>query len=88
MHTTTVYRTLETLTAVGLLHSVPGPGPTRYGLTGEQHHHTVCQRCGKVAAVPHAHLRSAVDTIEELTGLRPDSAGSLLVYGRCARCAD
>ncbi|MGW4756207.1 Fur family transcriptional regulator [Streptomyces chartreusis] len=86
IHPTTVYRTLETLTAVGLAHAVPGPGATRYGLTGEPHHHTVCRRCGRVTALGSDHLREAVGRIEELTGLRPDASGSLLVYGRCARC--
>ncbi|GAA2530953.1 hypothetical protein GCM10010398_14970 [Streptomyces fimbriatus] len=46
VHPTTVYRTLETLTAVGVTHAVYGPGPTRYGITGDPHHHTVCQQCG------------------------------------------
>lgn len=87
IHATTVYRTLEALTAVGLTHAVPGPGPTRYGIAGEPHHHTVCQRCGHVAALATEHLTEAAGRIEELTGLRPDASGSLLVYGRCARCS-
>ncbi|MFI6373326.1 Fur family transcriptional regulator [Streptomyces sp. NPDC050546] len=87
LHTTTVYRTLETLTAAGLTHAVPGPGPIRYGITGEPHHHTVCQRCGYVAALATEHLSEAVDRIQELTGLRPDARGALLLYGRCTDCS-
>ncbi|MGW5640009.1 Fur family transcriptional regulator [Streptomyces sp. NPDC003832] len=87
IHPTTVYRTLETLTTVGLVHAVPGPGPMRFGFTGEPHHHTVCRRCGRVDALRADHLREAVCRIEELTGLRPDDSGSLLVYGRCAGCS-
>ncbi|MEU9246902.1 transcriptional repressor [Streptomyces sp. NPDC048385] len=86
VHPTTVYRTLETLTAVGLTHAVHGPGPTRYCVPGEPHHHVVCQDCGRAEALPHERLTDAVGRIEELTGLRPDASGSLLVYGRCARC--
>ncbi|MFD7500203.1 Fur family transcriptional regulator [Streptomyces sp. NPDC059850] len=86
IHHTTVYRTLEALTAVGLTHAVHGPGATRYGITGEPHHHTVCQECSHVAALASRHLTEAVGRIEELTGLRPDSSGSLLVFGRCSRC--
>ncbi|WEO93195.1 transcriptional repressor [Streptomyces sp. FXJ1.172] len=37
----TVYRTLETFTDVGLAHTVNGPGPKRYGVSSEPHHHTV-----------------------------------------------
>ncbi|MCX4573530.1 transcriptional repressor [Streptomyces sp. NBC_01571] len=84
---TTVYRTLDALTAVGLTHSVHGPGPARYGITGEPHHHTVCRECGSVAGLSSRHLTEAVDRIEELTGLRPDSEGALLIYGRCTRCS-
>lgn len=87
VHPTTVYRALETLTAVGLTHAVHAPGAVRYGASGEPHHHTVCQRCGDVAAVASRHLTAAAGKIEALTGLRPDSSGSLLVYGRCAECS-
>ncbi|MEV6946746.1 transcriptional repressor [Streptomyces sp. NPDC051172] len=87
VHYTTVYRTLEALTLAGLAHAVHGPGAVRYGITVEPHHHTVCQQCGDVSAVASEHLTQAVGTIEALTGLRPDSSGSLLVYGRCARCS-
>ncbi|MFJ8006212.1 Fur family transcriptional regulator [Streptomyces fagopyri] len=85
-HATTVYRTLETLAEVGLVHGVPGPGPVRYGISDETHHHTVCRRCGRVEALAVDHLAEAAGRIEELTGLRPDASGSLLVYGRCAVC--
>lgn len=87
VHPATLYRTLEVLTAVGLTHAVHGFGPTRYGATAEPHHHTVCRRCGAVAALSGEHMAEAVAKIEELTGLRPDSSGSFQVYGRCARCS-
>ncbi|MEV7085830.1 Fur family transcriptional regulator [Streptomyces sp. NPDC093085] len=86
IHHTTVYRTLESLTAIGLTHAVHGPGPVRYGISTEPHHHTVCQQCGEISAVASEHLKEAAGKIEALTGLRPDSSGSLLVYGRCVRC--
>ncbi|WP_315902953.1 Fur family transcriptional regulator [Streptomyces salinarius] len=86
-HSTTVYRSLEALTALDVVHAVPGPGPTRYGITGEPHHHTVCQQCGHVADLAGAPLVDAVRRIEELTGLRPGTSGSLLVYGLCSHCA-
>ncbi|MFF0300512.1 Fur family transcriptional regulator [Streptomyces sp. NPDC004562] len=87
VHPTTVYRTLETFTAVGLAHAVHGPGATRYGITGDPHHHTVCQRCGRVEGLASEHLTEAAARIAALTGLRPDSSGALLVYGRCPGCS-
>lgn len=87
IHHTTAYRTLEALTTAGVTHAVHGVGPVRYGITGEPHHHTVCRQCGHVEGLVSLPLTEAVSRIEELTGLRPDSSGSLLVYGRCADCS-
>ncbi|MEV7242865.1 Fur family transcriptional regulator [Streptomyces sp. NPDC093248] len=84
----TVYRALETLTDVGLTHTVHGPGPKRYGISSTPHHHTVCEQCGQVGALTSQHLGVAVERIAELAGLKPGTAGSLLVYGRCASCGD
>ncbi|WP_416966888.1 Fur family transcriptional regulator [Streptomyces sp. 4F14] len=88
VHAATVYRTLEALTAAGLTHTMPGPGPTRYGLTERPHHHAVCRACGSVATLAPERLADVAARIEELTGLRPDASGSLFVYGHCASCAD
>ncbi|MFG2934952.1 Fur family transcriptional regulator [Streptomyces sp. NPDC048282] len=88
VHATTVYRTLETLVEVGLVHAVRGSGAAvRYGATGEPHHHTACRECGSVGALDGRHLAESMGAIEELTGLRPDPSGALLIYGRCAECA-
>ncbi|MEW2134333.1 transcriptional repressor [Streptomyces sp. NPDC005435] len=84
IHPTTAYRNLELLTAAGLAHAVHGPGPTRYGFSGDPHHHSVCRRCGHVDGLVIPHLTEAA----ERSGLLPDSSGSLLVYGICARCGD
>ncbi|MFJ9822547.1 Fur family transcriptional regulator [Streptomyces sp. NPDC101151] len=84
----TVYRTLEALTDAALTHAVHGPGPKRYGISSTPHHHTACEHCGHVGALASEHLRVAVERIAELAGLRPGTAGSLLVYGRCTSCGD
>ncbi|MFI2758398.1 Fur family transcriptional regulator [Streptomyces echinatus] len=83
----TVFRTLETLTDAGLTHAVHGPGPKRYGVSSEPHHHTVCEACGQVGDLAADHLKDAVERIAELAGLHVGAAGSLLLYGRCARCS-
>ncbi|MFJ9536917.1 Fur family transcriptional regulator [Streptomyces sp. NPDC101225] len=84
---TTVYRTLETLTETGLAHAIHGPGPKRYGVSSEPHHHTVCETCGQVGELPVEQLREAVARIAELAGLHADASASLLIYGRCTRCS-
>ncbi|MFF9244670.1 Fur family transcriptional regulator [Streptomyces sp. NPDC014776] len=84
----TVYRTLETLEAAGLVHAVHGRGPKRYGIGSEPHPHTVCEECGQVGDLTGERLGETVERIMEMSGLRPGASGSLLVYGLCARCAE
>jgi len=50
---TTVYRTLELMGRLGLVHKVSATdGQTRYALrkgeSGDHHHHLICIRCGKI----------------------------------------
>jgi Fur family transcriptional regulator, ferric uptake regulator len=50
---TSVYRTLELLDRMGLLHKIRiGDGQIRYGLKqqdrDDHHHHLICTRCGKI----------------------------------------
>lgn len=48
----TVYRTLATLTSLGLIRRVTAtPGPTRYDANVTHHHHFVCTRCGLIRDV-------------------------------------
>lgn len=50
---TTIYRTLELLHRLGLVHRVAaGDGQSRYALKreekGDHHHHLICTGCGKI----------------------------------------
>jgi Fur family ferric uptake transcriptional regulator len=50
---TTIYRTLELLHRLDLVHKVAaGDGQSRYALKredkGDHHHHLICTRCGKI----------------------------------------
>jgi len=50
---TTIYRTLELLDRMGLLHQLRiGDGQVRYGLKSEDiedhHHHLICTECGRI----------------------------------------
>jgi Fur family ferric uptake transcriptional regulator len=85
----TVYRTLDTLEELGLVHHVHlGHGAGAYHVTGSaRHHHLVCERCGAVVDVPLAALRSAIDAVTRPHGFVADGAHFAIV-GRCASCAD
>jgi Fur family transcriptional regulator, stress-responsive regulator len=83
----TVYSTLALLARLGVARRVPVPGGTaRFEARVDDHHHTVCERCGAVedldVRVP---LGSAIDAARA-AGFHAASA-SLAVVGVCSRCA-
>lgn len=84
----TVYRTLDALEQGGLLvHCHLGHGPAVYHLPSEAAHiHVVCDRCGAIASVSAASLRSWVDTVRSATGFEVDPT-HFGVTGLCADCA-
>jgi Fur family ferric uptake transcriptional regulator len=85
----TVYRTLETLEGLGLVHHVHlGHGAGAYHLAPiSRHHHLVCERCGKTFDVPVRDLRAAISAVTEPHGFVADGTHFAIV-GRCRDCAD
>lgn len=52
VHGSTVYRTLELLTSLGIVdHAHLGHGPAVYHLTADPHQHLVCRSCGAVIEI-------------------------------------
>lgn len=84
----TVYRTLEALEGLGMVEHVHlGHGPGGYHVgPSEEHHHLVCDTCGRTFDVPIASLQRAVERVTAPLGFVPDSAHFAIV-GRCAECA-
>jgi Fur family transcriptional regulator, ferric uptake regulator len=86
IHASTVYRTLDTLTELGVVeHTHLGHGATVYHLTDERHQHLVCELCGAVVEVP----LSVFDPL--VTQLRRDygftvHAEHVALVGRCREC--
>ncbi|HVW80266.1 MAG TPA: Fur family transcriptional regulator [Mycobacteriales bacterium] len=93
VHRATVYRTLEGLTAAGVLQHVHlDRGLTAYHLkeaAGEQrrapHLHAQCSRCGRVVDFPAEVLEDAAERVERATGFALDPA-HVALSGRCADC--
>lgn len=87
MDLTTVYRTLTTLTDVGLVHALAVPdGAVTYGQADHTHHHAVCPSCGRVTEIAPELLASVVDRLAELSGLNL-AGSSLTLHAACAACA-
>lgn len=88
VHRATVYRTLETLTDMGMVeHSHIGHGAAVYHLRGDLHQHLLCETCGGVTEVPASLFRELERTLSEDYGfvMRPMH---FAVVGRCRRCVD
>lgn len=84
----TVYRTLDTLEAAGLItHTHLGHGALVYHLTDEEpHQHLVCATCGATTTLPKHHLESLLDRIYEETGFVADPT-HVALSGYCRTCA-
>lgn len=80
----TVYQTLTDLTGMGELRQlVVDGGAAHFDPNPDDHHHTVCARCGAIADV----YVDGVDqlAVDGLHGFAPGSA-SIVFHGTCATC--
>lgn len=85
---TTVYRTLDLLSELGLVRHVHlGHGPPVYSTDGHEHLHLVCHHCGDVAEAPAELLAGAAATLRAECGFELD-ATHIALSGRCGRCAE
>ena len=86
VHLSTVYRTLDSLTELGLVEHVHfAHGAAAYHLAPTDHRHLVCEVCGSVTDVPAGLLDDLARTVDEHYGfeLRAHHFG---LSGRCADC--
>ena len=83
----TVYRTLASLTELGLIARVSvSSGPTRYDANLARHHHFLCTRCGLIRDVCSAAL-DAVRAPEEANDLGTVESVEVQLRGVCEACA-
>jgi Fur family ferric uptake transcriptional regulator len=86
VHRSTVYRTLDVLTEMGVIDHVHlGHGPAVYHFTDQAHHHLVCQRCGRVIELPLAALTPLQRRIVRDYDFDLDATHFALA-GHCADC--
>jgi Fur family ferric uptake transcriptional regulator len=85
-----VYRALELLTRMGLVHRVELAEAAAYEPAlpgGEHHHHVVCDRCGKVKPFEDAELEHAIDRLA--AKLEYDVGGhDVVLRGACEDCRE
>lgn len=84
----TIYRTINTLTELHLLHRVDfGDGSARYELsTLPHHHHLICESCGAVEDIDICVSAPKIKQIEKKSRFKIQHH-LLDFYGTCANCA-
>lgn len=85
----TVYRTLELLDELGLIHHahLSDRAPTYHSTTGHEHSHLVCRQCRRVISVDRTDMEAALGPLAASHAFVPDY-GHLTVFGSCTDCRD
>jgi Fur family ferric uptake transcriptional regulator len=87
MDLTTVYRTLTTLTDVGLIHALAVPdGALTFGRADHVHHHAVCPGCGRVSELATEFLAPVLERLGEVRG-HDFTTSTLTLHAPCPDCA-
>jgi Fur family transcriptional regulator, ferric uptake regulator len=86
VHRSTIYRTLDALTELGVIDHVHlDHGPAVYHFADQPHHHIVCRECGRVVELP----LSALAPLQRRVARDYDfvlDATHFALTGRCAGC--
>lgn len=86
---TTVYRSLEVLANLGLLHRVEHPGSAvRFDSNREPHHHFLCSSCGSLTDLEEDALGGTANLAYQGHRELQVEEISVLVRGRCHGCAE
>jgi Fur family transcriptional regulator, ferric uptake regulator len=83
-----VYRALDLLTRLGLVHRVEVADAAGYEPalpSGVHHHHVVCERCGKVSSFEDEGLERAIDRVAGRLEFDVD-AHDVVLRGACEDC--
>jgi Fur family ferric uptake transcriptional regulator len=85
-----VYRALEALTELGLVHRLElGAGVAHYEPaqpSGDHHHHLVCGDCGRVEAFSDGRLEHAIAGVSQAASFEI-AEHDVVLRGRCDDCA-
>jgi Fur family transcriptional regulator, ferric uptake regulator len=85
----TVYRTLELLDELGLIHHahLSDRAPTYHSVDDHEHFHLVCRNCHRVISVDPDVLTPVLDRLVTDHAFTVD-IGHLTVFGHCSDCAE
>lgn len=82
----TIYRVVEALYKKGIIIRLEfGEGKYRYELVGDDHHHLICENCGKIEDISECNISDLEKDILKKKGFLV-SRHSLEFYGTCKKC--
>ena len=82
----TIYRTLDTFYQKGLINRLDfREGKYRYELSDDDHHHLICEVCGRVEDIPDCNVVSLLHKLNKETGFLVKHH-SLEFFGVCQLC--
>ena len=82
----TVYRTLELFSELGLVSVTDlGGGARQYELLDQPHHHLICHRCGGAIEMDDALVEPMREAIRSRYGFSPQ-VDHLALFGFCGAC--
>ena len=89
VNASTVYRTLEVLEDLGLVHHahLSDRAPTYHSASDHEHFHLVCRNCGRVVSVGPDVLQPLADRLRDEQDFVVD-IGHLTVFGECGVCPE
>ena len=88
VNVSTVYRTLEVLEELGLVHHahLSDRAPTYHSVSDHEHFHLKCRNCGTVTSVGPDVARPLVERLRDEHAFVVD-VGHLTVFGNCEDCS-
>lgn len=82
----TIYRTLDFLCEMRLIHAMYWGGRMYYEIAGEEpHHHLICRDCGAIEQLDHALLEELISAVEKQHCFNIDM-DHLALFGLCRKC--
>ncbi len=82
----TIFRILNALTEKDIIRKLEfREGKSRYELNLEDHHHVICEKCGKIEDVSGCNIKGLEEEIGKKTGFRV-KRHSLEFFGLCSDC--
>ena len=82
----TIYRTLDFLCDMRLIHAMQWGDRTYYEIAGDEpHHHLICRQCNAVEQIDHTTLRMLIETIDRQHHFSVDM-DHVALFGLCRKC--